>query len=66
MKVRTRVSVVQDFRSKDSLLVGTVYRSPNSSKENDAVVNELLVKMSVGRSHILVVSDFQPYSTDVG
>ena len=29
------------LRSKDSLLVGTVYRSPNSSKENDVLVNEL-------------------------
>ena len=31
---------------------------PNSTKENDVLVNKLLVKMSLGRSHILVVGDF--------
>ena len=39
-------------------MVGPVYRSPNSTTENDVLVNELLSRMSEGRSHIWVVGDF--------
>ena len=47
-------------QDKDCLLVGTVYRSP-STAENDALVNGLLSHtccMLEGRSHILIVGDF--------
>ena len=46
------------LQDKDCLLVGTVYRSPNSTAENDALVNGLLSRMLEGRSHILIVGDF--------
>ena len=36
----------------------TVYRSPISTAENDALVNGLLSRMLEGRSHILIVGDF--------
>ena len=35
-----------------------MYRSPNSIAENNAFVNELLARMLEGRSHILIVGDF--------
>ena len=46
------------LQDKDCLLVGTVYRSPNSTAENDALVNELLSCILEGRLHILIVGDF--------
>ena len=43
------------LQDKDCLLVDTVYRYPNSTSENDALVNELLSHVSEGRSHILII-----------
>jgi hypothetical protein len=37
--------------------MGTVYRSPNSDRDNDAKVNELF-SVTQGRSHVLVCGDF--------
>ena len=39
-------------------MLGTVHRSPNSTAENDALVNGLLSRMLEDRSHILKVGDF--------
>jgi hypothetical protein len=36
------------LQKKDKLLVGTVYRSPNSDIANNAAVNELLSGVAVG------------------
>jgi hypothetical protein len=45
--------------SRDSLLIGCVYRSPNSSVENDSAINEILVQASkLPFSHFLVLGDF--------
>ena len=40
------------------LLVGIVYRSPNSDVANNAAVNEFLSRVVVGRSHVVVCGDF--------
>ena len=43
----------------DKLLVGCVYRSPNSNRENDVKINTTLHKAnSSGYSHVLVCGDF--------
>ena len=43
----------------DKLLVGCVYRSPNSNRENDVKINTTLQKAnSSGYSHVLVCGDF--------
>ena len=41
----------------DSLLIGSVYRSPNSSSENNKSVNKLIVDISDARSHVLITGD---------
>ena len=46
------------LQDKDCLLVGTVYRSPNSTAENDALVNGLLSRILKDTSHILIVGAF--------
>lgn len=46
------------LKDRDTLLVGTVYRSPNSTVENNVLVNELLARASENRTHVLVVGDF--------
>ena len=46
------------LQDKNCLLVGTVYRSLNSTAENDVLDNELLSRMSEGRLHVLIVGDF--------
>jgi hypothetical protein len=46
------------LKGKDSLLIGVVYRSPNSSSDNDKVLNSLLPSMAFRRSHALIVGDF--------
>ena len=44
---------------QDSLLVGSVYRSPSSSDSNDRKIDNLLCAASEsGHSHILVMGDF--------
>lgn len=42
----------------DRLLVGCIYRSPNSTEENNNQVNQLLKDMTMNRSHTLVTGDF--------
>ena len=43
----------------DKLLVGCVYRSPNSNRDNDVKINTTLQKAnSSGYSHVLVCGDF--------
>ena len=47
------------FTGNDKLLVGCVYRSPNSNRENDVKINTTLHKAnSSGYSHVLVCGDF--------
>jgi hypothetical protein len=46
------------LKSRDSLLIGVLYRSPNSSSDNDKVLNSLLPSMTFSRSHTLIVGDF--------
>jgi hypothetical protein len=46
------------LENKDTLLIGTMYRSPNSSCDNNANFNRLLRDMTKDRSHVLVVGDF--------
>jgi exonuclease III len=46
------------LQENDSLLIGTMYRSPNSTKDNDEQINKVLKDMSKNRSHFLVVGDF--------
>lgn len=46
------------LRQGDRLLVGAVYRSPSSGPENDCKVNEMLVDLTVGRTHVLICGDF--------
>ena len=46
------------FIDSDRLLVGGIYRSPNSTVENNLLVNELLVKMSKKYTNILIMGDF--------
>ena len=54
------------LRSKDSLLVGTVYRSPNSTRENDVLVNELIGQNVSGQVSYLSGWRLQPSSAEVG
>ena len=45
--------------NSDKLLIGCVYRSPNSSVENDSAINQTIVEASaLSNSHLLVVGDF--------
>ena len=46
------------LKQDDRLLVGTVYRSPNSDLANNAEVNEFLSRVVVGKSHVVVCGDF--------
>ena len=45
-------------RDGEKLLVAAVYRSPNSSTENDARLNQSIVECSQNRTHVLIVGDF--------
>jgi hypothetical protein len=45
-------------KGKDSLLIGVSYISPNSSSDNNKVINSLLPSMTFSRSHTLIVGDF--------
>lgn len=42
----------------DKLLVGNVYRSPNSEKGNNDKLNQLLCDITENRTHVLVTGDF--------
>jgi hypothetical protein len=55
---RESVWCEHSLKGKDSLLIGVVYRSPNSSSDNDKVLNSLLPSMAFLRSHTLIVGDF--------
>lgn len=46
------------FEENDKLLVGSVYRSPNSSIENNALINKLFDNMANGKSHVMIVEEF--------
>ena len=47
-----------NLRGRDSLLVGSIYRSPNSSPENNELFNKLFNAASnSGHSHILIMGD---------
>lgn len=46
------------LQGKDRLLIGTMYRSPNSSHENNNALNALLKEITLGRSHVLITGDF--------
>ena len=43
----------------DRLLIGCIYRSPNSSISNDAKINKALIHANnIGFSHVLIMGDF--------
>ena len=46
------------LKGKETLLVGSFYRSPNSTTENNDNLNELLEKISEKMSHVLLFGDF--------
>ena len=47
------------LRGSDNLLVGNVYRSPNSTSENNSKLNELLLKaVNTNNTHVLITGDF--------
>lgn len=46
------------LKNNDSIVVGTVYRSSNRPLENNTAVNKLLTNMSVDRSHVMILGDF--------
>lgn len=47
-----------DLEGDDRLLVGCIYRSPNSSDDNNTDINKALKQFSDGRSHVLIMGDF--------
>jgi hypothetical protein len=49
---------------QDSLLIGTMYRLPNSSSDNNKVLNSLLPSMTFSRSHTSIVGDFNHSDID--
>ena len=51
------------LKDRDSFLIGTVYRSPNSSAENDKL-NLLLKDITRSRTHVLVVGNFNYLELD--
>ena len=42
----------------DRVLIGCVYRSPNSSLDNDVRLNNALKEITKERSHVLITGDF--------
>lgn len=46
------------LEGKDKLLLGTVYRSPNSTTANNTALNSMLKDMVEGRTHVLITGDF--------
>ena len=45
-------------RDGEKLLVAAMYRSPSSSTENDARLNQSIVEHSQNRTHVLIFGDF--------
>lgn len=53
------------LRSQDSLLVGVVYRSPNSDEQFDCQLNNAIREVtSMNCSHVLIVGDFNYLDID--
>lgn len=52
------------LKDNDKLLIGTVYRSPSSSKENNSKLNNEIREMTKNRSHVLIVGDFNHREID--
>ena len=46
------------LQDDDKLLLGTVYRSPNSTPENNKRLNDLMKVLICDRSHVLITGDF--------
>ena len=44
--------------NQSKLLVGTVYRSPNSTEENNTALNKLISNITTRRSQVLMMGDF--------
>ena len=42
----------------DKFLIGGIYRSPNSTAENNTALNELLIDITNKRTHVLLMGDF--------
>jgi endonuclease/exonuclease/phosphatase family metal-dependent hydrolase len=48
------------LKGNDELLVGCIYKSPNSDKENLSLLNKMIIKASQMKqfSHLLIMGDF--------
>jgi hypothetical protein len=48
------------LKGSDELLVGCVYKSPNSDKENLLLLNKMIIEASQMKqfSHLLIMADF--------
>ncbi len=46
------------LQQEDRLLIGCVYRSPNSSTDNDNMLNNSLPDVTKDKSHVLIAGDF--------
>ena len=47
------------LQGKDSVIIGVVYRSPNSTaEENEQVVKVIRQAVSIGASHVIILGDF--------
>ena len=48
------------LKGSDQLLVGCIYKSPNSDKENLSLLNKMIIKASQMKqfSHLLIMGDF--------
>ena len=65
---------IKDFResvwceipliAQDRLLLGCIYRSPNSTEENTHILQESLSEMTTGRSHVAITGDFDQPDID--
>ena len=53
------------LRDGEKLLVAALYRSPNSSKENDTRLNQFIVEASQNRIHVLIVGNFNHPEVDL-
>ena len=49
---------------QDRLLLGCIYRSPNSTKENISILHKSLSETATGRLHVLIAGDFNQPSID--
>ena len=50
--------------AQDRLLLGCIYRSPNSTEENTHILQESLSEMTTGRSHVVITGDFNQPDID--